>query len=81
MPCGSQVVTTEVLSDEMVQDGSRTANAVEDCNYLLDYYRITGDNRLLYGGGVVYGARSGQCRSDHSPENAQNLPAAQRCEN
>ncbi len=30
---------------------------VEDCNYLLDYYRLTGDNRLLYGGGVVYGAR------------------------
>ena len=26
-------------------------------NYLLDYYRLTGDNRLLYGGGVVYGAR------------------------
>lgn len=30
---------------------------VEDCNYLLDYYRICHDNRLLYGGGVVYGAR------------------------
>lgn len=30
---------------------------MEDCNYLLDYYRLTGDNRLLYGGGVVYGAR------------------------
>ncbi|EEQ3038632.1 aldehyde dehydrogenase family protein [Escherichia coli] len=24
---------------------------------LLDYYRLTADNRLLYGGGVVYGAR------------------------
>jgi gamma-glutamylputrescine oxidase len=23
----------------------------------LDYYRLTADNRLLYGGGVVYGAR------------------------
>jgi gamma-glutamylputrescine oxidase len=30
---------------------------VEDCNYLLDYYRLTGDNRLLFGGGVIYGAR------------------------
>lgn len=30
---------------------------VEDCNYLLDYFRLTADNRLLYGGGVVYGAR------------------------
>ena len=57
MPCGSQVVTTEVLSDEMVQDLIPNGQCVEDCNYLLDYYRITGDNRLLYGGGVVYGAR------------------------
>ena len=57
MPCGSQVVTTEVLSDEMVQDLIPHGQCVEDCNYLLDYYRITGDNRLLYGGGVVYGAR------------------------
>ena len=57
MPCGSQVVTTEVLSDDMVQDLIPNGECVEDCNYLLDYYRITGDNRLLYGGGVVYGAR------------------------
>ena len=57
MPCGSQVVTTEILSDDMVQDLIPNGECVEDCNYLLDYYRITGDNRLLYGGGVVYGAR------------------------
>ena len=57
MPCGSQVGTTEILSDEMVQDLIPHGQCVEDCNYLLDYYRITGDNRLLYGGGVVYGAR------------------------
>ena len=57
MPCGSQVVTTEILSDDMVQDLIPNGECVEDCNYLLDYYRITGDNRLLYGGGVVHGAR------------------------
>ena len=57
MPCGSQVVTTEILSNDMVQDLIPNGECVEDCNYLLDYYRITGDNRLLYGGGVVYGAR------------------------
>ncbi|MFG1490499.1 FAD-binding oxidoreductase, partial [Oceanospirillum sp. HFRX-1_2] len=32
-------------------------NCVEDCNYLLDYYRLSGDGRLIYGGGVTYGAR------------------------
>ena len=30
---------------------------MEDCNYLLDYYRLSGDKRLIYGGGVIYGAR------------------------
>ncbi len=30
---------------------------VEDCNYLLDYFRLSADKRLIYGGGVVYGAR------------------------
>ena len=49
---------------------------VEDCNYLLDYYRLTGDNRLLYGGGVVYGARSGRRGAADYAETAENLPAA-----
>ncbi len=57
MPCGTQIVTTEPLSDEQAKGLIAHDYCVEDCNYLLDYYRITGDNRLLYGGGVVYGAR------------------------
>ena len=57
MPCGSQIVVTEQLSDKMVKQLITNNYCVEDANYLLDYYRITGDNRLLYGGGVVYGAR------------------------
>ena len=57
MPCGSQVVTTAPLSAEMAQRLLPQDYCVEDCNYLLDYYRLTGDNRLLFGGGVIYGAR------------------------
>lgn len=57
MPCGSQIVVTKPLSDAMVKSLITHNYCVEDCNYLLDYFRITGDNRLLYGGGVVYGAR------------------------
>lgn len=57
MPCGSQVVTTEQLSEEMAKSLLPKGYCVEDCNYLLDYYRLTGDNRLLFGGGVIYGAR------------------------
>lgn len=57
MPCGSQVITTEPLSDELAASLLPQDYCVEDCNYLLDYFRLSGDKRLIYGGGVVYGAR------------------------
>lgn len=55
MPCGTQIVTTEVLDESVAKALIPNQYCVEDCNYKLDYYRITGDNRLLYGGGVTYG--------------------------
>ena len=56
MPVSSQIIVTEPL-------GARAAellpqnHCVEDANYILDYYRRTADDRLLYGGGVVYGGQ------------------------
>lgn len=57
MPCGTQIITTEPLSAELAARLLPNDKAVEDCNYLLDYYRLTADNRLLYGGGVNYGGQ------------------------
>ncbi|WP_462380830.1 NAD(P)/FAD-dependent oxidoreductase [Pseudomonas sp. Marseille-QA0892] len=57
MPCGTQVITTEPLSDELAHSLLPQDYCVEDCNYLLDYFRLSADKRLIYGGGVVYGAR------------------------
>ncbi|WP_298719385.1 FAD-binding oxidoreductase [uncultured Oceanisphaera sp.] len=57
MPCGSQVITTEPLSEAQASSLIPNNYCVEDCNYLLDYFRLSGDRRLIYGGGVVYGAR------------------------
>ncbi|MEC4238915.1 NAD(P)/FAD-dependent oxidoreductase [Pseudomonas sp. DSV-1] len=57
MPCGTQVITTEPLSEELAKTLLPQNYCVEDCNYLLDYYRLSGDKRLIFGGGVVYGAR------------------------
>ncbi|WP_426212918.1 NAD(P)/FAD-dependent oxidoreductase [Pseudomonas sp. TWR2-1-1] len=57
MPCGSQIAVTEPLPENVARSLIANNYCVEDCNYLLDYYRLTADNRLLYGGGVVYGAR------------------------
>ncbi|MCQ4301344.1 FAD-binding oxidoreductase [Pseudomonas songnenensis] len=57
MPCGTQVIATEPLTEELAHSLLPQDYCVEDCNYLLDYYRIGADKRLIYGGGVVYGAR------------------------
>ncbi|GGO74146.1 NAD(P)/FAD-dependent oxidoreductase [Bowmanella pacifica] len=57
MPCGTQIITTEELGETRCRELLPANYCVEDCNYLLDYYRTTADHRLLYGGGVVYGAR------------------------
>ncbi|WP_163130184.1 FAD-binding oxidoreductase [Agarivorans sp. Alg241-V36] len=55
--CGTQVIATEPLSDELCQQLIPKNYCVEDCNYLLNYYRLTADKRLLFGGGVAYGAK------------------------
>lgn len=60
MPCGTQVITTEPLGDALANSLLPQDYCVEDCNYLLDYYRLTEDKRLIFGGGVVYGARDPQ---------------------
>ncbi len=56
MPCGTQIVATEPLGERW-PEVLPSDHCVEDGNYLLDYYRLSADRRLLYGGGVVYGAR------------------------
>jgi hypothetical protein len=57
-PClAAQVITTEPLGDELAASLLPQDYCVEDCNYLLDYYRLSEDKRLIFGGGVVYGAR------------------------
>ncbi|MCA1791180.1 MAG: FAD-binding oxidoreductase [Thioalkalivibrio sp.] len=55
MPCGTQIITTEPLGEARAHSLIPNGMAVEDGNYLLDYFRLTADNRLLYGGGVNYG--------------------------
>lgn len=57
MPCGSQVIATEPLDEASARALLPGDHCVEDCNYLLDYFRLSADRRLIYGGGVTYGAR------------------------
>jgi gamma-glutamylputrescine oxidase len=54
MPVSTQVLATEPLKDEAVRLLPSNV-CVEDANYVLDYFRRSQDNRILYGGGIVYG--------------------------
>ncbi len=55
MPVSSQVMATEPLGASLIGELLPANYCVEDANYILDYYRRTADNRLLYGGGIGYG--------------------------
>lgn len=57
MPVSSQVMATEPLDAKLIEELLPSNYCVEDANYVLDYYRRTADNRLLYGGGIGYGGQ------------------------
>ncbi len=57
MPVSSQVMVTEPLEPGLIESLLPADYCVEDANYVLDYYRRTADNRLLYGGGIGYGGQ------------------------
>jgi gamma-glutamylputrescine oxidase len=54
MPFSTQMIATEPLG-ERGRALLPTGLCVEDVRYILDYYRLSADGRLLFGGGVVYG--------------------------
>jgi gamma-glutamylputrescine oxidase len=53
-PVHSFVITTEPLSPEMVADINPKDIAVCDPNFVLEYFRLTGDKRLLFGARFNY---------------------------
>ncbi|MBX2882832.1 MAG: FAD-binding oxidoreductase, partial [Granulosicoccus sp.] len=55
MPVSTQIVTTSPLDEQIADSLLPTDYCVEDARYILDYYRLTSDRRLLFGGGTVYG--------------------------
>lgn len=55
MPVSTQMMATAPLGKERAEALLSTGMCVEDVRYILDYFRISGDYRLIFGGGVVYG--------------------------
>jgi glycine/D-amino acid oxidase-like deaminating enzyme len=57
LPAGSYVIATEPLSDEMAQRVLPQDMAVCDQRVDLDYFRLSADKRLLFGGLCTYSGR------------------------
>lgn len=56
-PAGSYIVATEPLSEAEVSDINPLDLAVCDQNEVLDYYRLSSDKRMLFGGRCNYSGR------------------------
>ncbi|MFD0987965.1 NAD(P)/FAD-dependent oxidoreductase [Methyloligella solikamskensis] len=55
MPVSTQIMATKPLGDALAHSLIPSDACVEDVRYVLDYYRLSADKRLLFGGGTVYG--------------------------
>jgi gamma-glutamylputrescine oxidase len=56
-PTGSYIVATEPLSESVAREINPQDLAVADSNVVLDYFRLSADRRLLFGGRCNYSNR------------------------
>ena len=56
MPVTSYIMTTEPLGEDRARALIRDGEAVADTNFIVDYFRLTPDTRLLFGGRASYTA-------------------------
>jgi len=56
-PAGSYIIATEPLTDDVAESINRKDVAVCDVNEIVDYYRLSADKRLLFGGACNYSGR------------------------
>jgi len=56
-PAGSFIIATEPLSEAMAREINPLDMAFCDPNYVLDYFRLSADRRLLFGGRCNYSGR------------------------
>jgi len=54
IPIGSYIIATEVLSQELARELSPKNRMIYDSKHFLYYYRLTPDNRMLFGGRAAF---------------------------
>ena len=60
IPIGSFIITTEVLPESLARELSPRNRQIYDSKNYLYYYRLTPDNRLLFGGRAAFFPETGQ---------------------
>jgi gamma-glutamylputrescine oxidase len=58
MPVGTYIVCSETIPQDVADALVPTRSAVCDTDFVLDYFRPTNDNRMLYGGRVSYSTKT-----------------------
>ncbi|MEJ2603332.1 MAG: FAD-binding oxidoreductase [Gammaproteobacteria bacterium] len=75
IPAGSYVIATEPLSGELAREILPKDSAVCDQRVALDYYRLSADRRLLFGGLCNYSGRApGSIRGTLEPNMLKVFP-------
>lgn len=54
MPVGTYIIATEPIEETAANQLMGADAAVLDCNFVLNYYRLSADRRMLFGGKVSY---------------------------
>jgi len=54
IPIGSYIIATEVLTEALVRELSPHNRMIYDSKHFLYYYRLTPDNRMLFGGRAAF---------------------------
>src|SRR5258708_13036709 len=54
IPIGSYIIATEVLPAELARELSPRNRMIYDSKHFLYYYRLTPDNRMLFGGRAAF---------------------------
>ena len=57
MPINNFIAATEPLDDATARSLIRDREAVADSKFVINYFRLSDDNRMLFGGGESYGYR------------------------
>ena len=57
MPINNFILATEPLGEDKARSLIRDDVAVQDTKFVIDYYRLSADHRLLFGGGENYTSR------------------------